>query len=281
MTTTTEIVEIPLSEVGLDPLFQVRAIDPDEVRRLVENWTPEQCEPLWVRPWPQNDTRPRPVGCEHAAYQVASGWTRTTAARELGLATLPAVVLGLNDLDFRAWAVEGNAFHGKRMTAEEQRIQVQMLAKGRMSQRDIAKKTGIHQSTVSRLLSGRDSNESRKAMRTHQPSGDSDILPGLPDGWRTEAVNLDAQRLAEITGRLNKALNFGDLTATVPPGEAAAWLAQQSPAMRQILAGRFEQIALWWQGISACARLAGVAGGATAGAGEEVAQGVAHDPHKA
>jgi hypothetical protein len=50
VTTTTEVVEITLSEVGLDPLFQVRAVEPEAVQRLVENWTPEQCDPIWVRP---------------------------------------------------------------------------------------------------------------------------------------------------------------------------------------------------------------------------------------
>jgi len=206
MTTTTEIIEIPLSEVGLDPLFQVRAVDPEAVQRLVENWLPEQCEPIWVRSWPQDDARPRPAGCEHACYQVASGWTRTTAAREMGLATLPAVVQEMNDLDFRAWALKGNAFHGRRMTPEETRAQVALLAQG-MSQREIAKKTGVSQSTVSRML--KDPSTSRvqaEVIHTNQPTP-ADVnhtnQPGSLDEVSArraegEATPLDAREVTQV-----------------------------------------------------------------------------------
>jgi len=242
----TEIVEIPLAEVGLDPLFQVRAIDPEEVQRLVESWTPERCEPLWVRPWPQSDTRPRPVGCEHAAYQVASGWTRTTAARELGLTTLPAIVRELNDLDFRAWAVEGNAFHGKRMTDEEKRVQVEKLAKGRMSQRDIAKKTGIHQSTVSRMLSGRDSNLSRKVMRTHQPSeekGAGAYAPDLPKEWQAAPVSPDAQRMRQVARTVHDFL--AGTPSDLAPGDVVAWVATLPPLTRRSMVADLDATMRW------------------------------------
>jgi transcriptional regulator with XRE-family HTH domain len=76
----------------------------------------------------------------------------------------------MSDLDFRAWAVQGNAFHGRRMTPEETRVQVALLAQGGMPQREIAKKTGVSQSTVSRMLRGGDSNRQAEVIHTNQPS---------------------------------------------------------------------------------------------------------------
>ncbi|HLQ35744.1 MAG TPA: hypothetical protein VK457_23910 [Chloroflexota bacterium] len=68
------------------------------------------------------------------------------------------------------------------------------------------------------------------------------------------------------------------MTATVAPGEAISWLAEQSPATRRVLAERFEHIAAWWQGMAAHARLAGATSGSAVLQREEV---VARGPHEA
>ena len=62
-------------------LAHVRAIaEPEAVAWLVENWRDEACEPLRIK---------KPAG---RPYMLRNGRHRLTAARQLGIETLPALI---------------------------------------------------------------------------------------------------------------------------------------------------------------------------------------------
>jgi hypothetical protein len=253
-----DVIEIPVSEIGINPTRQIRPVE--DVRDLMEESNPENWEPLEICLWPAGD--PYPLGEEGRKYLVLGGNHRVTAARELGLETVRAIVgtAPKDEREFLLRAYATNATHGKKMTSEQKQAVARRLHELGMSHLEIAREMPIPRGTITNWVTRRDTNAGRSVR--HAPGERSDMvqedgaLTGLPEAWRTEVVDLDAQRIAEIAIRLNKVLNLGDLTTMVPPGEAVAWLVHQSPAMRRLMATRFEQIAVWWQGMAVSARLA-------------------------
>ncbi len=228
-----ETLDIPLDKIGLNPKFQPRmAIDPDWVRHLVEETDPDAWDPIWVRRWPESDTSPRPPGCEHAVYEVASGFTRTVAARQKGLTSLTCAIYDCpDDGDFLMLAAKGNARHGVRLTNEEQVRQAKRLSEAGKSQGDIAKALGFTRQTVSNWLSGRNSNAARQARHAlSEPRGDE---VEVADAWVTTAtVGLGDAGLRRVGSVVS------DILATVPPESAPpadvlAWVASLEPIERE------------------------------------------------
>jgi transcriptional regulator with XRE-family HTH domain len=248
-----ETLDIPLDKIGLNPRFQPRmAIDPDWVRHLAEETDPDAWDPIWVRRWSETDTSPRPPGCEHAVYEVASGFTRTTAAQRLARPTIRADLYDCpDDGDFLVLAAKGNARHGARLTNEEQIRQAKRLHDAGLGASEIARVLGLARQTVSNWLSGRNTNAARLArqMLSEQRNADAPVPAPLGE----VLVSLSAQELASIAASMGRALNLGDLTATVSPAQAQAWWHAQSPPVRRAVAGRVQQIAGWWQSIAVVA----------------------------
>jgi ParB-like chromosome segregation protein Spo0J len=245
--------DIPLEEIGLNPRFQSRMhIDEEWVQHLAGKTDHMVWDPVWVRRWPEGEARP--PGCEHAVYEVASGFTRTTAARRIGLKTLRCAIYDCPDNgDFLVLAAQGNARHGARLTNEEQVRQAQRLRDAGKSQGDIAKALGLARTTISNWLSGRDTHAASKARGALSGQRDTDEA-GVPASWSGAApVSLDARQVAAIGITMGRALNQGDLTTTVPPAQARAWWDTQTPSVRRTLTGRVQQIAEWWQGLAAVA----------------------------
>jgi predicted transcriptional regulator len=124
---------------------------------------------------------------------------------------LPVIVREMDDAHFLAWAIRGNQGHGKRMTPEEVQRQVAKLATLGWKQTDIANETGISQSAVSRMLSGADSNASRKrtddlfaagSMRTHTSSDESMRTNNQPDSDQADDQPVSERERTQVGVRL-------------------------------------------------------------------------------
>jgi ParB-like chromosome segregation protein Spo0J len=156
---TAEIIEIPVEQLGISVPHLVRPIVDEDVDVLAETDETEW-DVVEIRLWPEEY---EPPATEHIRYHVISGNHRTRAARKKGLATLRCRILEAPDeVSYKLFAIKSNTRHGKNFTSE-QRVQLarelQELGK---SLAEIATVFGVHKSTVSNWLSGRDSNASKK-----------------------------------------------------------------------------------------------------------------------
>lgn len=242
-----EAREIPLRLIGLDtrPERQIRPLDVEHVRALMETTIPKEWDPIEVREWPEDDPRPR--GEEECVYQVISGYHRTTAARNLGLNAIRAVVItdALDEVGFQLRAFRTNARHGKPMSTDEKQALARRLRAFGMSETDIAREMSTPKGTIHNWLSGRNTNANRhkEMMRTHQTTGNSRPDEVLPAAWHVSTVALDARRAAAVSSTI------ADFLAATPthlaPGEVVAWVNMQPPQFRHALATDIAETARW------------------------------------
>jgi hypothetical protein len=241
--TDTEIKEIPLALIGLDlrPQRQIRPVDLEHVRALIETSRPEEWDPIEVRAWPPAD--PYPAGEAGRLYQVISGYHRTTAARTLDLPAIRAVLVTdvLDDRAFQLRAFRTNARHGKPMSAGEKQALARRLRALNMSESEIAQEMGVPRSTVHNWLSGRDTNAGR-SVRTHKASGDTE--PDEFVGWQAVVpATLDARAAARVSAVLYDFL--AGTPTSLQSEDVVGWVRQQTPTVRRALAADVEETIRW------------------------------------
>lgn len=160
-----DIVEVPLELLGFDA--EVRELDYGYVQDLA--LTNERRWPaLEVCLWPEYLPKLDPV----ILLRIISGNHRTAAAREKGLSSLPVRIFKVeNEMDFRTLAVYSNASHGLRFKEDECKKQAAYFYQGGKgkSYDEIALIFGKSKSTISRWITGNDSNASRKIAKIVQP----------------------------------------------------------------------------------------------------------------
>lgn len=133
------IKELPLSSIVLDEAYQPReGLWPEHLDALV-NSNPSDWPPVLVKPLPDG------------RYSMRDGFHRYKAAELLGEMTIKAEIDECADL---LTAYERNLKHGMPLTTAERKNYVLLLheAQPKLTQRELAQRAGVSQSTVARLL---------------------------------------------------------------------------------------------------------------------------------
>ncbi len=137
----TDAHPCPLDQILADPLLQprVEGVDPGHVRYLetvVEHWPPLRVVP------------------HEGRYLLVDGFHRYAAARHLGLAEVPVVVLQVSpDDDLASLAFDLNASHGRPLSLGDRRAFASYLLKRHFqwSDREVARRCGLAQATVAKI----------------------------------------------------------------------------------------------------------------------------------
>jgi len=157
-----DIVEVPIEVLGHSN--EVRELNWAHVQDLVmsdeHTWPPlEVC--LWPEYLPKSGLA--------TLLRIISGNHRTSAAKEKGLLSLPVRIFKVEkEVDFRILAIRSNASHGLNFTEDEYKKQAAYLKQEGKTLGDIASILSKNKSTISRWLSGADSNASRKIEKIVQ-----------------------------------------------------------------------------------------------------------------
>ena len=85
-------------------------------------------------------------------YEIVAGERRYKAARMAGLASVPAIISNLSDAASAEVAIVENVQRKDLSAIEEARSYQALLEKGYMTQEDLAKKMGLSQSAISKML---------------------------------------------------------------------------------------------------------------------------------
>lgn len=159
-----DVIEFSVDALGLST--EARPIDRKHVEELIisdeSTWYPlEVC--LWPNYLPQDDLS--------VLLRIISGNHRVTAAREKDepVKTLQMRVYKVEtELEFRILAIRSNVSHGLNFTEDQRKVQASYLCQQGQSYSAIAVILQVHKSTISRWLSGTDSNASRKPERAKE-----------------------------------------------------------------------------------------------------------------
>ncbi len=103
----------------------------------------------------------QPIPADHAdrkeghQYWILDGMHRTLAAMSMDMELIPAEVMsGLTREEGIALQIKTNNSHGLRLSVSAQTNAIKKLAELKMPQTTIAEKTGLHKSSISRILKG-------------------------------------------------------------------------------------------------------------------------------
>jgi transcriptional regulator with XRE-family HTH domain len=158
-----DIVEVPLEVLGRST--EVRQLNYAHVQDLVMS-DEHMWPPLEVCLWPDSKEKQE----ETVLLRIISGNHRTSAAKEKGLSSLPVRIFKAErEIDFRVLAIRSNASHGLNFTEDECKKQAAYLKQEGKTLDVIASILNKSKSTISRWLSGADSNASRKIAKIAQP----------------------------------------------------------------------------------------------------------------
>lgn len=158
-----DIVEVPVEVLGHST--EVRELNWAHVQDIVMS-DEHTWPPLEVCLWPDYKEKTD----QSVLLRIISGNHRTSAAKEKGLSSLPVRVFKVEkEIEFRILAIRSNASHGLNFTEDEYKKQAAYLKQEGKSLTDIASILSKNKSTISRWLSGADSNASRKNAKAVQP----------------------------------------------------------------------------------------------------------------
>lgn len=245
----TDVIEIPVNQLGISVPHLVRPIDEQYVAELVETDETEW-EPIEVRLWPPEWSKPTP----DVFYHVVSGNHRTSAAQIKGLHTLRARrIEAASDLDYLLAAIRTNARHGRNFKEDERRLLAAQLKGLGQSADQIAKLFGVNRATVYNWLSGRDSNVSKKKASGAREQAKDTLanlgLEGLSEEWRSlPLISADARKLAKVGQTIN------DFLAETPLAEdkahIVAWTRSLTKEARQSVSLDMRETVQWLINVS-------------------------------
>ncbi len=141
-----EIVEIPLDQIRPDESMQVRHFDTEDE----QNRSHAHVESLVAssgKNWPPVLVRPLDDG----TFALLDGFHRYKAARLLGMTSFQAE---LRRNGSRLTAYAANSQHGMPLTSDERKAYARLLHEQQpdLSYGEIARRVGLHESTISRLF---------------------------------------------------------------------------------------------------------------------------------
>jgi ParB-like chromosome segregation protein Spo0J len=227
--------------LGISEEHLVRPIDDQHVAYLRDT-DESEWEPIEVRSWPKEWTKPSP----EVKYHVISGNHRTSAARLKGLKTIRArILVADSELDYLTAAIRTNTRHGRNFTEDERRLNAAKLKELGMSGSQIAKLFGVHKSTVNNWLSGRDTNASKKKAREQAESILANLgIEELSSEWQmVPEITADARQLAKVGQTIN------DFLAETPTAEnkgyIVAWIQSLSKEARYSIADDMRETIQW------------------------------------
>jgi ParB family transcriptional regulator, chromosome partitioning protein len=139
--TEPSLQSVPIGRIDFSP-YQIRsAIDDADLRELAASMQQSGlAQPILVRPIADR-------------YELVVGERRTRAAKLLGWESIPAVVKELSDVDAALLLLIEDQQRKDTKPLERARGCQRLMEKFALGQEEIAKRLGVDQSTVSRLLS--------------------------------------------------------------------------------------------------------------------------------
>jgi transposase-like protein len=250
-TTSQDVVDLPVSALGISKPHLVRPLDDVYVAELVET-DESEWEPIEVRVWPEEWARPT----LDTKYHVVSGNHRTSAARIKNLQSIRGRIIEASDeLGYMLAAIRTNARHGRNFSEDDRKSLAAKLKGLGQSADQIAKLFGVNRATVYNWLSGRDSNASKKKAVVDQAK---DTLANLgiqelSDDWKyVSTVTADARQLAKVGQAIN------DFLAETPTHEnkayIVAWVRSLSKEARQSLSQDMLETIQWLTNVTTLLR---------------------------
>src|SRR5215831_11163215 len=131
---------LPLERIDSAP-FQIRqSIDEERVRELASSMGQQGLlQPILVRR-------------KGERFELVAGERRFRAAKLLQWSTIPCRVVELSDLDAAVDKIVENEQRAERKPLERARAFAQLRDEFKLDQEEIARRTGVHKSVVSRML---------------------------------------------------------------------------------------------------------------------------------
>jgi ParB family chromosome partitioning protein len=139
--TTNELLHLPVEAIHPNPRQPRRRFEPEATSGLAASLRHEGVlQPIVVRP--------RPEG----GYELVAGERRWRAAREAGLATLPAIVREADDREALLLALVENVARENLSPVEEARAYAALIDEFELSLGDVAERVGRSKPSVSNRL---------------------------------------------------------------------------------------------------------------------------------
>jgi ParB family chromosome partitioning protein len=140
-----EVLQLDVALIERSPFQPRTEFDPEHLKELTDSIKQRGViQPLLVR------ARPGPDGA--ARYELIAGERRWRAAKEAGLATLPAIVRRASDEEVLEMALIENLQREDLNPIEEARAYEQLATRFRLTQEQIAEKVGRNRATVANAL---------------------------------------------------------------------------------------------------------------------------------
>jgi ParB family transcriptional regulator, chromosome partitioning protein len=137
----TQLAELPVDAIHANPRQPRRRFEPEATAGLVSSIKQQGLlQPIVVRP--------RPAG----GYELIAGERRWRAAREAGLATLPALVREADDRDSLLLALVENVAREQLSPVEEARAYASLVDEFELSLGEVADRVGRSKPSVSNRL---------------------------------------------------------------------------------------------------------------------------------
>jgi ParB family transcriptional regulator, chromosome partitioning protein len=216
---TQELVELPVDAIHANPRQPRRRFDEEPAAGLTESVRSQGViQPLLVRP--------RPAG----GYEIIAGERRWRAARDAGVAVLPAVVREADDRDTLVLALVENVAREQLSAVEEARAYAVLIDEFGLGLGDVSERVGRSKPAVSNRLRLLDLSDDVLALveRGDLTEGHARAVLAVPDheGRRRLAKEIvqkgltvrQAEQRARLAGARQKPRKKG---ATVDPALAA------------------------------------------------------------
>jgi ParB family chromosome partitioning protein len=139
-TTTAGLAEVAVDQIDANPFQPRRTFSADKLKELADSIRSSGVvQPVLLR---RADGR----------YQLIAGERRWRAARQAGLATIPAVVREIGDRDALEWALTENLLREDLNPVEAAQGFAALQQKHGLSHEEIAERLGLDRSTVTNTL---------------------------------------------------------------------------------------------------------------------------------
>lgn len=134
-------------------------------------------------------------------YFVADGFHRTLAAQRLNRASVPCIVHKGTAKDAKIFGMTANDKHGLRMSRADKRACVEWLLDNgpKMTQADIAQKSGVSVETVKRVVASRKPEKVSLTLSASETQGKSSETDSTPATDETETTSITDKNDSEDT----------------------------------------------------------------------------------